>query len=211
MIFRLPPPSTSLDHAAMTTPHHTILYPCAQHGQCQEIAVQIITAIKDTYKLLDIFLGTKMQLADQKTWKATESKVLEAHLFSISFGGPKCVAGVHFEKSNDDAHFLLFLHYKPKRQLFMRPLPSKPPTLSDVDAISWFLYMASSSLLPAWCLRTHWNPSYIPHVVTRRRQATELFAPPLLSGITPSMPDHLSGKGCQEWIFIWLLCQFKRT
>ena len=107
MVLCLPPPSTC---SGPRCHEHTAASFVLVHTawRVSEIAGQIIIAIKDTCELLEIFLGTKIQPADGKTWKATEWKVLETHLFSISFWVRSVLLACILRK---ETLMLTFLHF----------------------------------------------------------------------------------------------------
>lgn len=78
------------------------------------------------YKMFEFFLGIETQCADRKTWKATVRHFIEAHLFSISFVVVSVLLAFMVIKkknhnNNKHAYFLLFLHFKSERQIFMHP------------------------------------------------------------------------------------------
>lgn len=122
-------------------------------------------------QFLEIFLQTNIQPADQETWKATEWKVLGVHLFSISFQIISILLACILRNPMMMLTFSNLCAFSLKGSFSCRnppPIPAQTPTLLDVEAISWFLCVAPWSPLLALWLRTHWNPSYTAHAVTRR-------------------------------------------
>lgn len=112
-----------------------------QKQQCK----QLLQPSRTFTSCLKFFLGSKTQLTDQKTWKATEWNFLRISFIFHFMWGHKSITGIHFEKKKCLLSYIFAL-YAWKAAFYVPP--SETFTLLVVDAISWLLYMVSSPLFP---------------------------------------------------------------